>query len=247
MKRDEITVTDRIKESMNLAHELMKADSAAIGELVGASGCGKTTASRHILNNSDAKRICCEETMSVTNLKMQVAKVLGINQKLVYTDFTSSVQQVALNYLERNGQRLLLVIDEANKIDWKHLEYIRFLSDECYLSVLLVGTELYERKFKVGRTQELLVQLGRRIGAKRVRFDNMTKETIAAYLIAPRFGKVSAEVVNVFWLHARRGNWGDGVELANTCKRFMASTKKQVVTKDVIESAAQWMANKHAA
>ena len=65
-----------------------------------------------------------------------------------------------------NG-RTLLVIDEANKLGWRVLETIRYLADECRFAVLLIGTELYTRKFTDARTRPLLEQLGGRIGAKR--------------------------------------------------------------------------------
>ena len=43
---------------------------------------------------------------------------------------------------------------------------LRYIADECGFAVLLVGTELYERQFANARTKPLLLQLGRRIGAK---------------------------------------------------------------------------------
>lgn len=244
MKRDEIIQTTPIKEAVTLAAALITSASSPIGELVGETGTGKSCASKHILASiEDSKRVCAEESMSIIDLKAQLAHVFGINKKQVYLDFSIAIKEQATAYLTRNAKRLLVVVDEANKLNWKHLEYLRYLADECGLAILLVGTELYERKFQVAQTRELLLQLGRRIGAKRVRFKNLTKEELSAWLVMPAFGQVPAEVINLLWLNSRRGNWGDASELCNTCQRFMSSSNKSALTKEVVEPAAQWMAH----
>jgi hypothetical protein len=116
------------------------------------------------------------------------------------------------------------------------------------VAVLLIGTELYAQKFSEARTRPLLLQLGSRIGAKRVAARHLDRAETYAHVIRPWLGEVTdKDLVTAFWTGCRRGNYREAVELAEECRRIMAQNGMQALTPAVLELAAKWMANRYAA
>lgn len=147
-----------------------------------------------------------------------------------------------INRLEGLMSDRLLVVDEANHLRWPQLEMLRFLADESGMGLILVGTDLLNRPFRDGRTAELLAQLSSRIGAKRVRFEKFnTLESITAYLIQPRFGKVTKATAKHFAKQCH-GFWRDGAELSDACERVMHTQHIDHLNEQVLEAAAGLMA-----
>jgi hypothetical protein len=146
-----------------------------------------------------------------------------------------------------DGERQLLVVDEANKLGWRVLEVLRYLADECGIAVMLIGTELYSRKFTDARTRPLLLQLGSRIGAKRVEARHLDRAETYAHVIRPIFGDLTdKELVTGFWSMCRKGNFREAMELAGECQRIMTTNEMQTLTPAVLELAGKWMANRYA-
>ena len=242
--------TRAVKEALILADMLAKTPAAAIGEVVGETGTGKSYAGYAVMRSQEhAVRICAGEGIGLIELKRRVAAAFlpeDSAANLTHTRIADAVKSYAEQVINAHEQRPLLIVDEANKLGWRHLEYLRFLSDECGLAVLLIGTELYTRQFLTGRTRSLLLQLGRRIGAKRVNFQALSLEEIAAHLIAPRFGTAvasSKQLVSTFYKAARGGNFGDANELANTCERIMRASDIAQLDASILQQAADWLAN----
>ncbi len=153
----EIRETKAVKQTLALA-ELLLTGENAVGEVVGAAGTGKSMAGRAVVQRLGALRVVAYEGMTRRQMLLAIAQQIGI-------EGVGSAERV----LNRSGaDRVLLVVDEANKLSWRVLETLRYLADECALAVLLIGTELYSRKFSDAHTKPLLMQLGSRIGAKPV-------------------------------------------------------------------------------
>ncbi len=233
----EIRDTRVVREALALAELVLAADNP-IGEITGPAGSGKTVAGHAIAGKHGAIRIAAWDGITRHQLLREVARLSGI-------DGIGAADKL----LRRGGDatRLLLVVDEANKCSWRVLETLRYLADECGIAVILIGTELYAQKFIDARTRPLLIQLGSRIGAKRVASRHLDRAETYAHVIRPAFGDIAdREIVTAFWSMTRKGNYREAVELAGECQRIMASNGIQALTPAVLELAGTWMANRHA-
>lgn len=237
----EITKTKAVKEALALAARLVETETAPIGEVVGETGTGKTMAARAIAQEFGALRACGYEGMSRYQLLGQIAREAGIEGP------ATRWMELLAQWAQEQARRPLLVVDEANKLRWQALEVLRYLADECGFAVLLVGTEMYERQFASARTRPLLLQLGRRIGAKRHRMGRLDRSETYLHVMRPRLGEVAdKELIVKFWTACRKGVWGDAVELAEECRRLMEVNEQASLTPAVLDAAVAWSANRYA-
>lgn len=234
--------TRQVKEALALAEVVMAAGESAIGEIVGETGTGKTAASRVIQARYRGLRVAAYEGMG--RFALLQAMVTAAEVEGPYAKWITGLAEAAHKWQHRGQTRPLIVIDEANKLRWEALEITRYAVDELGWAVILVGTELYERKFQDARTRPLLLQLGGRIGAKRVRITALDKADTYLYVLKPRFGDLGGELVSRFWQGCRKGNWREAMELAGACRRIMAANEVGVLTPPVLEAALAWTANK---
>lgn len=234
----EIEKTKSVQDALQLAALLVETDGAAVGEIVGETGTGKTRAAHAVLAEFGGVRVCCHEGMTRYQLIARITAGLDIEGP------STRWLELLADYPAKTSTRPVLVVDEANKLKWQALEVLRYLADECGFAVLLVGTELYERQFSNARTRPLLLQLGRRIGAKRVRMGHLDRAETARFLLFPKFGEVDKEIVTRFWTGCRRGNWGEAVELSGECLRLARLNSTQTLTMGVLEAALNWFANR---
>lgn len=234
----EIQKTKPVREALELANLLIETDGAAVGEIVGETGTGKTQAAHAVLNEFKGVRVCCHEGMTRYQLLSRITAGLEIEGP--YTRWLELLEK----YPQQAKSKPIVIVDEANKLKWQALEVLRYIADECGFAVLLVGTELYERQFANARTKPLLLQLGRRIGAKRVRMGHLDRAECARFLLAPKFGEVDKEIATRFWTGCRKGNWGEAVELAGECLRLAQLNSSQVLTTGILDAALNWFANR---
>lgn len=235
----EVRDTKFVKEALSVARLALEADNP-IAEITGGTGSGKSTAAKRIVEVLGARRIACWDGISRHQLLKKAAEALGI-------EGAGAVDRLLMDAAEEGAARRLLVVDEANKLNWRALEALRYLADECNVAVVLVGTEFYERQFTGARTRELLLQLGRRIGAKRTRMGHLDRAETYGHILKPICGDCSdKEIVTKFWHGCRKGNWGDGMELAKECKRLMEVHELPTLNVAVLDAALAWTANRHA-
>ena len=235
----EIRDTKFVKEALSVARLALESDNP-IAEITGGTGSGKSTAARRVVEVLGAKRIACWDGISRHQLLKKAAEALGI-------EGAGAVDRLLMDAVEEGAARKLLVVDEANKLTWRALEALRSLADECNVAVVLVGTEFYERQFTGARTRELLLQLGRRIGAKRTRMGHLDRAETYGHILKPICGDCAdKEIVTKFWHGCRKGNWGDGMELAKECRRLMEVHELPALNTAVLDAALAWTANRHA-
>jgi len=236
----EVRDTKYVKEALAVARLALESDNP-IGEITGGTGSGKSTAARRIVEVLGARRIACWDGISRHQLLKKAATALG-------SEGTGAVERLLMDdAVEEGTPRRLLIVDEANKLNWRALEALRYLADECQVAVVLVGTEFYERQFTGARTRELLLQLGRRIGAKRTRMGHLDRAETYGHILRPLVGDCAdKDLVTKFWHGCRKGNWGEGMELATECKRLMAVHELPALTAAVLDAALAWSANRHA-
>lgn len=232
--------TKYLKEALLTARRVMAADHP-IGEIVGSPGTGKTTAAKEIAARLGGARIACWGGITRHQLLREAAAALGIEGH-------GAVDRMLAERREADPQmRRLLVVDEANKLNWRGLEALRYLADECNVAVLLVGTELYERQFASPRSRDYLVQLGSRIGAKRCRMGLLDRAETYAHVLRPIVGECQdKEVITRFWIGARKGVWRDALEIAQECRSIMDAQGVTALTMPVLDAALAWSANRHA-
>jgi DNA transposition AAA+ family ATPase len=236
-QKREYRETKVVREALELA-DLVLASENPIGEITGPAGTGKTMAGRAVADRHAAIRVAAWDGITRHQMLRLVAERLGI-------EGAGSVDKLLAR--GEDAERVLLVVDEANKLNWRALEALRFLADECAVAVILIGTELYSRKFTEARTRPLLLQLGSRIGAKRVSTRHLDRAEVYAHVIRPTFGDVpDKELVTAFWMGCRKGNFREAVELAGECQRLMAANGIQTLTPSILELAVKWMANRYA-
>ncbi len=229
--------TKVVREALELA-DLVLTSENPIGEITGPAGTGKTMAGRAVADKHAAIRVAAFDGITRHQMLRLVAQRLGL-------EGAGSVDKLLAR--GEDAERVLLVVDEANKLGWRVLEALRYLADECAVAVILIGTELYSRKFTEARTRPLLLQLGSRIGAKRVSTRHLDRAEVYAHVIRPTFGDVpDKELVTAFWMGCRKGNFREAVELAGECQRLMAANGIQTLTPSILELAGKWMANRYA-
>ncbi len=229
-----IRETKSLKDALKLAEIVLGSDNP-VGEIVGPAGSGKTLAGRAIAAKYKAARVACWEGMSRHQLLGQVAAALEVAGP-------GQVDRLLSTHFET---RRLVVVDEANKLNWRGLEALRYLADECGVAVMLIGTELYDRQFTSARTRELLVQLGSRIGAKRAATRHLDRAETYVHVFRPTFGdSADKDLITAFWQGCRKGNFREAMELAAECRRVMTANGMQTLTAAVLDVANAWMANR---
>lgn len=241
--KTETALTKSVKEAAALADLLTVAESAAIGELTGETGSGKSAAGKWLAETRpNAARVVLYDGIGRNAALAAVARAaLGQDDIGPASGRMDRLAANAAGKLEA-GARPLLVVDECNVASWRILELLRYLADECGYAVLLIGHELYSRKFADAKTQPLLRQLGRRIGAKRVAFGRLDRAQTYLHIVKPRFGEAPMDVATEFWTAGGRGNWGESIELADACRRVMTVNKRESLDKDVLASAISMIA-----
>lgn len=229
----DIVETRQVKAALKLAEIVLASETSKIGELTGPPGIGKSMAGRWIAQKMHGVRLACWDGITRHQLARAIATGVGIQAP-------GAVDRL----LSGGAEGRLLVIDEAQKLSWRPLEIVRYLVDECGFSAVLIGTELFTRQFSHARTRELLIQLGSRIGPKRVKIGALDRGETYSHVMRPRLGEVAdKELVTKFWSGCRKGVFREAIELAEECRRVMDANGYATLTPAALDVALSWMAN----
>lgn len=242
----DIVRTANVERSEKMVAAVLAArPDARFGQIIGSPGTGKTHLSKYLTDKFDGVRVCASAECGPVDILTSIAKAFGLPVGTGGRGATSLLEMLAPVVKDRT-----IIVDEANHLNRKCLEVLRFLPDECGAAVVVLGTPLLDETFKDGRASVYLDQLRRRIGGKRVVLSRMeTPEEIATNIIKPRFGDVTKAVAKAF-LVGSRGDWGTGLELADTCARILEQNKEATSTKgketrlteDIVASACGYLA-----
>ncbi len=148
----ETQVARRIWELLRTCHL-----SGEFGVVVGAAGVGKTWALRRYREeNSDAIMIEVVPGMSVWRLFVRLAEQVGVDAGKSATDAFENI----VERLRESGR--LLIVDEAEHLDYRSLELLRRLWDFTQIGVVLCGMPRLLANLR-GRRQEF-AQMHSRVG-----------------------------------------------------------------------------------
>ena len=227
--------TVAVQQALVLAHTLLSEPNNRVGKIDGKPGTGKSTIAHYLVKQLNAVRVCAYQGMSTKSLMMDLCVALGL-------DATSGTAATQIARLRAHVRNRLVIVDEANHLKWPQLEGLRFLADEAGMALLLMGTDLMNRQFRTPQTGVYLAQLASRIGAKTLHLTRMRRiDEGQAYVLQPLFGTVERAVAKRF-MQVSQGYWRDSLELARACQRLMAPHGLTHLTLEVIDTAAQWMA-----
>jgi DNA transposition AAA+ family ATPase len=227
--------TTSVTAAIDMAHAVMAAPyDARAGQIIGPPGTGKTAIGAAIQKEFGAIRICAWEGMGKKVMLEKIAEKLGINTNV-------GCDTMIVRILNKCSGRLI-VIDEANHLRWNVIEMLRIFIDEGFAGLILVGTDLLDQTFRSARTEIYLAQMAQRIGTKRVMVKPLqSAQEIAAYVITPRFGAVSAKTATAF-LKVSKGNWRNAIALADACERVMRDSEISKIDEQLVQTAGAWMA-----
>ncbi|MBC7954067.1 MAG: ATP-binding protein [Rhodospirillaceae bacterium] len=210
-----------------------------IGQITGEPGTGKTFGTRYLVSNYEAVRICAWNDIAVNGMLIQIARALDADIK------DSTAVDYVVNVVRERIRSKLLVVDESTHLRWQHLEHLRHFADEFDAAVILVGTPLLSKYMAGTDARIYLKQLTSRIGAKRVEYGNLSNKETTSNIAAPAFGTVPPEVAKAFFTQCN-GNWREGQELVDACKRIMTANAITELNIEVIAAAAaEWGTASH--
>lgn len=134
--------------------------------LTGEIGSGKTTLIRYLLNNIESNIdtvVIFNTNINADQLISQILNELGITPKKDKSGNLDLLYQYLINEFSK-GNRVLLIIDEAQNLAYEVLEEIRMLSNlqsdaEILLEIMLVGQPELIKKIKSPK----LAQLAQRV------------------------------------------------------------------------------------
>lgn len=229
--------TPALGEALALADAVLATPRGVgrIGGIVGDPGTGKTEAGRHLVDEHRGVRIECMAGATRRTLAWQIATAFGLPA-------AGSSDAMRLRVLEVCDARLI-VIDEANHLSVTQLEWLRPLADIGGAGLMLIGTELLERTFALGRNVTLLAQFASRKGAKEIRFGPLDALQVSAFVLEPRFGAVGKQIATAFH-QGCKGYWRDAIALADACVRIMRVERTDALTPPIVQAARHAMARR---
>lgn len=135
------------------------------GMIYGAAGIGKTRAAeRYIEAHKDCIFLRATESIRQRRPFLRHLAMME-NVKAPRTGAMDDLFEGILARLRKSGR--LLIVDEAQKLDFRTLELIRDLHDLAGIGVVLMGDEMIYQMLHTGRTKAQYERLASRIGIRR--------------------------------------------------------------------------------
>jgi hypothetical protein len=209
------------------------------GMIYGAAGAGKTrTAQRYKEENPDTILITCTRAIRHPRAFLRHLAMLE-NVKAPISGAMDALFEGVLMRLRGSGR--ILVVDEAQALDYGALELIRSLHDLAGIGVVLMGNELIWQMLHSGRTRAQYEQLASRIGIRRCLQPGFPKGDVEA--VARQYVD-GADGECIAYLGAKAGGVGglrSVVKLCRTAFHIVADPRGETraVTKQDLEQAAE--------
>ena len=138
----------------------------------------------------------------------------------------------------RNSGRMLIV-DEAQKLDFRALEMIRDLHDLAHIGIVLMGDELIYQMFQEGRTKAQYERLVSRLGIRRCLRPGPPRKDVEA--VARQYID-GADSECIAYLHAKAAGVGGYRAVTKHCRlafRMAAADGGRGVTIDDLKQASE--------
>ncbi len=136
-----------------------------LGMVYGAAGSGKTRTAQHYKGeNPDTILITCTRAIRHPRAFLRHLAQLE-NVKASTAGSMDSLLDGVLARLRNSGR--LLIVDEAQMLDYGAIELVRSLHDLAGVGVVLMGNEIIWQMLYEGRTRAQYEQLASRVGIKR--------------------------------------------------------------------------------
>lgn len=149
----------RIRSLLTIAH-MGRITVAATGP-----GTGKTKTAEDYAERAQPVWYACmtRSTKKLTSMVMTVQEAIGLSTKHIWSSAAS--RQVS----ERmKGRRALLIVDEAQHLEWEALEEIRGWHDKVGVGICLMGNEELLHRIESGRHADAFARLNSRIAQRHV-------------------------------------------------------------------------------
>jgi hypothetical protein len=135
------------------------------GMIYGAAGIGKTRAAeRYQKLHPDCILLRCTESIRQRRPFLRALAMIE-NVKAPTSGAMDALFEGVKSRLKNSGR--LLIVDEAQKLDFRTVELIRDLYDLTGIGVVLMGDELIYQMLQMGRTRAQYERLASRIGIRR--------------------------------------------------------------------------------
>jgi DNA transposition AAA+ family ATPase len=211
-----------------------------LGQITGDPGTGKTAATNWLAEELGAVRIEAWAGMAGKVMLQELA--LALTKAGTPVPDTGTANTLLRNLIRGGVAGKLIIVDEANHLRWPALEMLRSISDIGGAGLVIAGTDLLAKKFQHPQIRVFLEQFRQRVGTKKVVMQPVTEAgELAAYVLAPRFGKITKTSAKAF-LKKTGGNWRLSVALCDACARLMENENIDKLDERVVETAAAWMA-----
>lgn len=148
----ETSLSRRIENSIAYAHV-----RGVVTIVYGDAGVGKTTTARAYAEREQqaAYIVARPDCASITGIAAQIATAFGIKERV-----TRNITDEFISRMQGSGR--VLIVDEAQHLTVRALDYLRTLADLCGIGVALLGNDSVYDKMR-GKREKDLDQLGSRI------------------------------------------------------------------------------------
>ena len=207
-----------------------------MGMVYGAAGAGKTrTALKYREDNPDTILVTCTRAIRHPRAFLRHLAQLE-NVKAPASGAMDALFEGILARLRGSGR--LLIVDEAQMLDYGAIELVRSLHDLAGIGVVLMGNEIVWQLLHAGRTRAQYEQLASRIGIRRCLHPGFPRGDVEAFARQYING---ADQECIAYLAAKSEGLGGLRAVMKHCRlafRIAAKDGGRVVTKQDLEKAS---------
>ncbi len=212
----------------NICEELESPESLigpSLSVVTGASGRGKTEASKRFCAQNGAVYIPPLLTRSATQLLREIAFELCKLRPIRGEECLRLISQ------EMNRERRLVIIDEADLLSMQVLEMLRNINELYSFPILLIGED--------GKLESKLASRRRLSGRvrRKMEFGPISQADVLQFLRKALDAKISVETV-AFIHKSCEGNWRPLLVKASAIERRLKASGLSEITMDLVKEIA---------